>query len=373
MLNKLNQGIDSLNKGLDDGMKTMSKNVSNMTKAATKTGKLISKNLESAFDPGKDYGPLWENVENISYCRGCNRQFDLLLFKHHCRKCAGIFCDDCLEIIDNKKDELVNKQCNGCRKGEIIGDDLKKTIRKILEKELSDPPTSKDAKSTGILDSSFMLNSKNFISSPAAINLTLERGSCYNEYGTEHQSKHNRAKKGIPISGYFEILNKSDKFIAVKLLYAGGNLKFESTKPSYFVIPPKHLMNTFFDPSNKNGLELILLTGNPNPTPPSDKRVVYDTRSAGVLPELISPCAQISEFRNIMFHRIPSCAKNVLLKYKIDDISGADGTIIPRSGNSISRIGLLNRLQGKRFAVDKLDYSTNVTSIESLKRFTCIK
>ena len=373
MLNKLNQGIDSLNKGLDDGMKSMSKNMSTLTKAATKTGKLISKNIESAFDPWKDYGPLWENVENISFCRGCSRQFDLLLFKHHCRSCAGVFCDDCLEIIDTKKDELVNKQCNGCRKGEIIGDNMKNVIRKVLEKELSDPPSSKDVKATSLLDTSFILNGKNFISSPAAINLTLERGSCYNEYGAEHQSKHNRAKKGIPISGYFELLNKSDKFIAVKLLYSGGNLKFESTKPSYFVIPPNHLMNTFFDPSNKNGLELILLTSNPNPTPPADKRVVYDTRSAGVLPELISPCAKISEFRNIIFHRIPSCAKNVLLKYKIDEISGEDGTLVPRSGNSISRVGLFNRLQGKRFTADKLDYSTNIQSIEVLKRYSCTK
>jgi len=59
---------------------------------------------------------------------------------------------------------------------------------------------------------------------------------------------------------------------------------------------------------------------------------------------------------------IPSKSKNVLLKYK-----GA-GRVEPRNGNSVSRIGLFARLQGKRFATSKIDYSTNVNAVNLLKK-----
>lgn len=41
------------------------------------------------------------------------------------------------------------------------------------------------------------------------------------------------------------------------------------------------------------------------------------------------------------------------------------GIVQPRHGGSVTRVGLLGRLQGKRFGDDVLDYSTNVETIDT--------
>lgn len=39
--------------------------------------------------------PLWQEDESVKRCTKCNSEFNLILFKHHCRKCGLIFCDNC--------------------------------------------------------------------------------------------------------------------------------------------------------------------------------------------------------------------------------------------------------------------------------------
>lgn len=42
-----------------------------------------------------DHKVEWEDKEYITGCVECNKQFGLLTWKHHCRACGLIFCEDC--------------------------------------------------------------------------------------------------------------------------------------------------------------------------------------------------------------------------------------------------------------------------------------
>lgn len=41
----------------------------------------------------------WEQDEMVSTCKICLKDFNVSRRKHHCRRCGGIFCNDC---SDNK-------------------------------------------------------------------------------------------------------------------------------------------------------------------------------------------------------------------------------------------------------------------------------
>jgi hypothetical protein len=43
-----------------------------------------------------------------------------------------------------------------------------------------------------------------------------------------------------------------------------------------------------------------------------------------------------------------------------------EGVVMPRHGGNVKRVGLLGRMQNKRFVDGAIDYSTNVTEIETL-------
>jgi hypothetical protein len=47
---------------------------------------------ESVVRTKPDY---WEQDSDALRCNNCNREFSLVVRKHHCRNCGGIFCDDC--------------------------------------------------------------------------------------------------------------------------------------------------------------------------------------------------------------------------------------------------------------------------------------
>jgi hypothetical protein len=68
----------------------------------------------------------------------------------------------------------------------------------------------------------------NFAEVPPAVAVRLTRGSIYGEDGRPPLTK-----KSPPLSGYFEIFNKSNEFFCVKVLLGGGDQKFEVPRPSY--------------------------------------------------------------------------------------------------------------------------------------------
>jgi hypothetical protein len=67
-----------------------------------------------------------------------------------------------------------------------------------------------------------------FADVPPATLVRLVRGSAYGEDGGPRLTK-----KAPPLSGYFEIFNKSREFFCIKVLIDGGDQKFEVPRPSY--------------------------------------------------------------------------------------------------------------------------------------------
>ena len=41
----------------------------------------------------------WEQDDKVTICKICNKDFSVARRKHHCRRCGGIFCNEC---SDNK-------------------------------------------------------------------------------------------------------------------------------------------------------------------------------------------------------------------------------------------------------------------------------
>ncbi len=129
---------------------------------------------------------------------------------------------------------------------------------------------------------------------------------------------------------------------------------YENTDNTYLV-PPRECIYGFFN--KRCVMHLLILYGNPNDIS-RESAIVYDTTAHGVHPEKISACARIDNFTKAKVLKFNAADKNVLLKYK------GDGMIVPRVGNSMGRVGLIGRLQGRRYAEGKLDYSTNIEGFE---------
>jgi hypothetical protein len=159
------------------------------------------------------------------------------------------------------------------------------------------------------------------------------------------------------MSGYLEIVNKSDEMCALKILLPGGNELFEVPRPSYSTLPPGETCHTEFDSSVSN-LFVIILFNSPHKIPAATTPLIYDTSAAGVTAKKISACAKISSFLDFVIFKISCRSHNVLLKYQ------KGGKVAPRLGNSVSRVGVLSALQGKQFAKNRIDFATNISSID---------
>ena len=58
---------------------------------------------------------IWIKDKNVENCYRCNKKFNLIIRKHHCRNCGKIFCNDCSnfwckipDCINNLKEETWN-------------------------------------------------------------------------------------------------------------------------------------------------------------------------------------------------------------------------------------------------------------------------
>ena len=61
----------------------------------------------------------WDKDQDYSNCYNCSSHFNLLLRKHHCRKCGKIFCIRCL-----KNYTVFNKQHYVCQNCIVVLNDL---------------------------------------------------------------------------------------------------------------------------------------------------------------------------------------------------------------------------------------------------------
>jgi len=340
----------SFDKIIENANSTIDKVAGSISKAATKI----------VADPSVPYGILWEKAEDVHSCRYCQKTFQmpLLKVKHHCRICAGVYCSDCSNEETTTDDSL--RVCLGCKKGEVPSEHIIKMIKKELEKDESRNKriesrqvTSQSEKNLEHIGKVLVkvgdtLGVPSDVGTHPSIPVSLSRGSAYSD---------KESNVRLPLSGYFEVINKSDSCIAIKVILSGGNVKMEACRPSYFVIPPSSSMNGVFDSEE---VQCLLLYDNPNPSP-SNSSIVFDTRSPGARSELMSQCAKVSNFKKINLFSIQCKDKNILIKVK------NDGIIEPRAGDSIGRVGLFGKLQGHRHSKDILDYSTNIKTVNKIK------
>lgn len=104
--------------------------LSGLTKAATSLvgpmDETAEKEEERNFEA--EFGLLWEKSENCVTCRGCDVQFTVVERKHHCRTCAGVYCNSCCPFDDKNI-----RTCLGCKRGEIPGKLLEKLFAAKLK------------------------------------------------------------------------------------------------------------------------------------------------------------------------------------------------------------------------------------------------
>lgn len=298
--------------------------------------------IEGVMDKG---GVLFDKKDNSDCCRECGNAFNISsapvkalvkLERHHCRSCGGVFCDKCTQYELQLPGSLDTVRCcPGCWRGEIPGVPLKEKISQILE---------------------IRGEQKGSPLKPSCA-LALERGAKYD----------NIPPTDVPLSGYLEFINKSQdgginsSVCCVKVMYGGGDTKFEVPRPSYFAVPPGEVVHCSFPPSTPS-LEIIVLFGNSSP----GMAHVFDTRAKDVSVDKISNSAKVSLFKYAAAYRVNCKGKNVLLKYK------GDGVVGVRAGNSVARIGLkakMTRKKRRTSQLDGLDYATNVTEIEKLFQY----
>ena len=350
---------------------------------------------------------LWEPSENCSVCRDCQLQFIApVRTKHHCRGCGSVYCQSCLAEVEidsssvsrgvarklDVKEPSTVKLCKGCVRGDAPGEEICNQVLTLLQ------AASKKSKSKGGTSSlaearARALNktssagggSSSYHDSSSAAKRTAENNSkeksALERLGTtlgdtlgvlapsdDQPSTHIQLSRGVeygggrgsepPLAGYFELTNKSRKVVAVKLLVKGGNPLFEAARPSYTAVAPGESVNGHFS-SAQEGLELIVLTGNPHAL---GSPLSIDTRKPNAHVDRISDAAKIPQFKEFNMFRMTCTKANCLLKVK-------DGGIVEaRVGDSVGRIGIFAKLQGKRWRKGELDYNTNISAVHPIKK-----
>jgi hypothetical protein len=188
--------------------------------------------------------------------------------------------------------------------------------------------------------------------------LKLSYGSLYEPQPTEKTPT-----AAAPQSGYFEFINKSPSFCAVKLMVNGKRDDFDSlwevARPFYISVPPNQLVHADF--GNSTELELFLLYDNPNIM--GDVTTINYRTDDGMHND-VAPCALIENFWHFSICRIDCAGKNVLIKCK------GDGLVEVRKGSSIERNGFFGKMTGSsKSSGTGLDFSTNISASNIQKVF----
>jgi hypothetical protein len=351
---------------------------------------------------------LWEPSENCSVCRDCQLQFIApVRTKHHCRGCGSVYCQSCLSDIEinassvsrevarklDVKEPSTVKLCKGCIRGDSPGEEICGQVLGLLQaaarKSKSKGGSSLAEARARALNktSSAGGGSSSYHDTASVAKRTTEANSkektALARLGTtlgdtlgilaptdDQPSTHIQLSRGIaygggrgdgsepPLAGYFELTNKSRKVVAVKLLVKGGNPLFEAARPSYTAIAPGESVNGHFS-SAQEGLELIVLTGNPHAI---GSPLSVDTRKPNAHVDRISDAAKIPQFKEFNMFRMTCTKANCLLKVK------EGGIVEARVGDSVGRIGVFAKLQGKRWRKGELDYNTNISAVHPIKK-----
>ena len=371
----LKEAVDKTGVGLASAAQKVSKGV------ATVREKLEQEH-ENLVNPGLRWGPLYEPPENVKNCRCCQTQFKALKNrKVNCSECAGVFCVECTHLDistdkgggsnaestqGSKADKKTRKEgkadgevrssilngasriCDGCKRGETPGEDIRNAIRKQLETQLSrleKKDRKKVAKNREVGRSQFedsldlasmslavkvadSVGAQTFVDS-TCLPVRLTRGAPYDENDNgPDEAPPPPPFESCPSSGYLQVTNKSPVFFCIKVLYAGGEVKFEVPRPSYIAVPPGGTVHAFFDgdgdgegdgdnDDDKAALQIMILFDNPKEEKglkkKKDKPIVYKT-NRHVDTDKISSCARVSMFRSASVFEVSTKDKNVVLK-----------------------------------------------------------
>lgn len=232
-----------------------------------------------------------------------------------------------------RPDEDPVRACFGCQRGETPGEHIVQLVNKVIEKRGTEAAIF-----------------------PASASILMHTGSLY---GDDESRSVRLDGKSSHRRGYFEILNKSNDMVAVKLLQSGGDSIKELVRPAYLAVPPNDSIYALFD---CNELEILLLYRNPHRLPDAGSSIVVDTRAAGATAASISPCAAVHNFIEAAVYRVRNCRNNnVLLKYKGDD------DLHTRQGTSLNRVGgtIFTILGGGgETKASTLDFKTNVETVD---------
>ena len=143
-----------------------------------------------------------------------------------------------------------------------------------------------------------------------------------------------------PLRGFFELVNKSEAVIGIKVLLvpaataAVSSVLWEVCRPVYVSLPPHESVHGFF-PDDMVDLTLVLLHSNPHPLVAditfAQANPPFSAASESGLPP---KCCQIGEFVDYTAFAVRGVGQhNVLLKFKGG--AGRYCDIEPRVGNSI--------------------------------------
>lgn len=268
----------------------------------------------------------WEVDKNVRFCRGCEKEFGTMLRKHHCRGCGGIFCEKCthnnVELPD-LEDRV--RACAGCFQGETPGDRVRK-IAKEMEASVGEETF-------------------------AVSQVRLQHGTLYGEETDAFQRSD--GARAHP-AGYFELTNKSEEVIAVRVSEGTVNPFYECSRPSYIAVLPFEHIHGCYDPT-LTSLEISILMNNPEFMDPSSP-VIIDTKQNRA--EDISPCAKIVNFQDFCLYRTKCTLKNCIVKFK-----GAQQLEV-RTGSSskVKKMFSFNKKSSANMAI--MDFETNVDGVE---------
>ena len=60
----------------------------------------------------------WQLDDSVTFCPLCANDFGMMLRRHHCRTCGGVFCDDCTSLT--KPADRDSRMCKGCRAASFV-------------------------------------------------------------------------------------------------------------------------------------------------------------------------------------------------------------------------------------------------------------
>ena len=161
------------------------------------------------------------------------------------RCCGGLFCEGCLQF-GIELDEQVHSCCVSCNNCQTPGRSIKKqiTARKIADAEVNGnavlPPT------------------------PQATFIPLIQEEDYLKANPDSTEQ---------AAGYFEILNKSEVYICVKL-FISGDLFNEVPRPIFYPVGPNESLYAQFDKDVRQ-LNVIVLINNPHSIPMTRRVIVH--------------------------------------------------------------------------------------------------